>query len=240
MLLGKHLWFIFERGKNSCFAPFFHQNLNMKNIILSNTIFFFSFFSFLNAQSNIGITIGMDFTEIKSEDLSFPIHILEKGYQSRGYLFGFRFEQKISKSFFLSINGDYAKKRITAVDAGVVPFDTIAFSKFRTSLSVNCMPFPFLSIGAGPSGIYSPKIESFYLGDLQYIVEGKRKEIGGLFSINAFYRRVMVEINYYHGLKTLGTYKSVLKPLNSINLSLHYLFKLGHKKQGGPKNKSRF
>lgn len=240
MLLDKHLWFILERGENSCFAPFFHQNLNMKNIILSNTIFFFSFFSFLNAQSNIGLTIGLDFTQMKAEELSLPIFLLEKGFRNRSLSFGLRFEQKISKSYFLSIQGDYSKKYTAAFDAGIVPYEEIAFSKYRTSLAFNWSSFPLLSIGVGPSGTYIPKIALLYFGNVQDETDHHRKEIGALLSVGCFFRGFMLEANYYHGIKNFGRYNLLLQPLNSINLSLHYLFKLGHKKQDGPKNKSRF
>ena len=212
----------------------------MKNIILSNTIFFFSFLSFLNAQSNIGLTIGLDFTQMKAEELSIPIFLLKQGFKNRSLSLGLRFEQKISKSFFLSIQGDYSKKSTPAFGAGSTPFDTIAFSRYRTCLAVNWMPFSWVSVGLGPCGVYSPKINLIYYGNTQYSTDNQRKEVGGLISIGGFYRQFMVEANYYHGIKNFSRYNLLLQPLNSINLSLHYLFKLGHKKQSGPKNRSRF
>ena len=150
----------------------------------------------LNAQSNIGVNIGLDFMEAKPEPLSFPIYIVGKGFKSQSISFGLRFEQQLSKLFFLSAQGNYSRKRMIAWGAWSPPFDSIAFHRYSAALSINWMPFYFLNIGAGPSGIYSPKIDAYNLGSYRHKLEHERKELGILITVGGIYKQAMLDVNY--------------------------------------------
>jgi len=194
-------------------------------LILFQPLFFFS-------QTNFGVSLGVDFAEIKAIPNQVGFEILEMGYGSESLFGGLRIEQKIFSSIFLSLQGTYTKKKIDAVDNGFVPFKRLEYHEIKTSFAVNWVPFSTFSVGAGISHSFIPSIYKIRNGDPEEITGGRR-EIGGVFYMSYLYKDFLLELNYCRGFNAVSTTRksNSIEPINAIGISLSYIIKVFEKRK---------
>jgi|JRYF01.1.fsa_nt_gb hypothetical protein len=185
------------------------------------------------SQTNLGISLGVDFAEIRAAPNQVGFEILENGYSSESLFWGLRIEQKVSTSIFLSLQGTYTKKKIDATDKGFVPFKRLEYKEIKTSFAVNWIPFSTFSVGGGMSHSFIPSVKKIRNIEPEEITGGRR-EFGGIVYISYLYNDFLLELNYYHGLDVVSTTRksNSIEPIKAVGVSLSYIFRVFEKRKG--------
>jgi len=186
------------------------------------------------SQTNFGVSLGVDFAEIRAVPNQVGFEILETGYGSKSLFGGLRIEQQVSTSIFLSLQGTYTKKKIDATDRGFVPFDWLEFRKIDVAFAVNWIPVSTLSIGGGISHGFIPSVNKVLRGGTKDEITRGRREIGGIFYASYLYREFLLEASYYAGFKVLNpsNESNTLESMNSIGISLSYIIRVFENRKG--------
>lgn len=188
-----------------------------------------------NSQSFVGGGIGIDFAQIREfnpnprfEDLE----IFKNGYSINSLLYGIRGEQWIAESYSLSLQFSYTKKEFKASKPNIVPIEGLRFNFFRSSLSLKCYLIKNIYVAPGFSINYISNVREYFKhGTVNPFPIKNKKEYGGLVSAGLLYKDFLAEIYYNRGFSFQKNKDKVdFRPINSIGLSLSYLFRVSKKK----------
>ncbi len=188
--------------------------------------------------------MGVDFAKMKAIPSTNYFTPFKEGYHSESFSFGFKVEQQLSYSTFLSLTSVYSEKMEGVWDRGFIPIRYIEFKIIDNSVQFNWMLHRLFHFGAGPYLRYIPKTYIYRGFEHTYFLKletnSNRTDLGARFKVGYFYKNFLLETYYNQGIVTLtGEEKASFKPLNSFGISLSYMFKILNKKQKSRRDEVR-
>lgn len=206
----------------------------MKNLIVATVFLLYAMIG--QAQSYIGVSIGVDYAQIREKNSSNPIgfYTYEGGYTINSVIYGIKGEQYMTEKFSLSLQLSYTKKEFDASVGSYNPINGLKFNSYRGALSLKWYAFDNL--------YFAPGFTMNYISDINYFSEdGKehafffiknKREYGGILSTGYQYKNFLAELSYSRGVSFRDNKERTdFKPINSIGLSLSYLFQVSKKKK---------
>ena len=201
-------------------APIFLNK--MKAIVSTISILFFTLSS--HPQSFLGVTLGEDFSLVRSSDHFLSIH--DDGYSSKSIFYGIRGEHYISDNLSLGLIFNYTKKEVGASAPVFIPIQSLKFSFFQGSFTLKWFKTKEWYIGFGPSMNYVSNVRTRKPEVGAFLHIKNKKEYGGILTTGYIFKNFMAEIYFIKSLTPTRDNELDFKPINSFGISLSYLFQV--------------
>lgn len=212
----------------------------IKNAIIQ--ILIFTLFNNLNAQTFIGLTVGLDISKLHP-NYDVNQYVTHESYKFNEYKFssfspGIVIEQKFGKYVSLNINSSFTFKKLEInknnVDIFEIPIYDYKFTYLKNSIVLKIYPLQYVYFGLGRTFNYSCNFRYNFGSDGKFEEYLKNfKEYGWLFSIGLDYKNFILEVNYskseyneFNKNNYINTDDFKLKPINSLQINIGYLFKI--------------
>lgn len=187
------------------------------------------------SQTFIGPSLGIDLAEIKEEPNDVFFEVFDKGYSVESFYYGLRIEQRLSNTLSLTLQGNCTKKKVNALIYNFVPMKGFEFNYFRSSLSLNWSVLNNWMFGIGPTYHSITNINQLTKnGNIKAPYMDNKNEYGGVFLLGFKYWNFLFELSYRRGINVSSTHdeSELLKPINSIGISVNYMIKVFGRKKG--------
>lgn len=217
----------------------------MKNILIITLLF--SICTSVSAQIHIGPTIGYDFaTIVEDPSLKYVqnsgFKAFGEGYSIQGFSFGLNIEYPITNKFSVSLKSNHTSKTVRTTERGFNPLVQMSFSYYKSALELRWLPVKRWHIGIGPSLNILNSFEGVSASG--HMSKGTRHfyEYGAVGSVGFSYKRLLLEATYYNGLRYKDRIFSsfTFKPIQSITVSMSYMFRIVKKRKSRKLDCPRF
>jgi len=196
----------------------------------------------LNAQTYFGITVGLDVSKLHP-NYDVNQYVTHESYKFNEYKFssfspGIVIEQKFGKYFSLNINSSFTFKKLEInkynVDIFEIPLYDYKFTYLKNSFGIKFYPIQYVYFGLGRTFNYSCNFRYNFGSDGKFEEYLENfKEYGWLFTTGINYKNIIIEVNYskselneFNKNKYINTDDIKLKPINSLQINIGYLFKI--------------
>lgn len=188
------------------------------------------------AQSYVGVILGYDFSRI-NETNAVPVDMPDDGYSKKSFFYGLKLEQQLSKSFILSVQGNYTKKDVPAIILNFVPLKGYSFKYYRSSIRLKWRIVENWHIGMGATFnlLANINLVPSHGDEVPYMQD--KKEYGGVLSVGYRYENFIAEVFFNKNIviTSKGDELSLFKPINSLGFCVNYRIKIFDK----PKKRNR-